>query len=264
MQGWIKLHRKIQEHWLYQEERQFSRYEAWIDLIMMANHKQTTVLLGNELVQAQRGQVITSEHKLMKKWKWGKSRLRAFLEMLQKEGMITKKSDRKKTVITICNYNIYHDNEFETEPHADHGQTISGLKSDTIKNVKNVKNNKYSPKQVYDETSPYYQLATFFLEQIRNNNPEHKTPNLQKWSDEIRKMVEIDKRTIEQVKYLMQWVQQDDFEMINVLSPTKLRKRFDQLVIKVKKEKGQLTPKKQVKTDLEEHYRILQEQGVMD
>ena len=36
----------------------------------------------------------------------------------------------------------------------------------------------------------------------------------------------------------MQWVQQDEFEMVNVLSPSKLRKRFDQLVLKVKQEKN--------------------------
>lgn len=140
MQGFIKLHRKIQDHWLYQEERKFSRYEAWLDLIMMANHKQTKVLLGNELVQAQRGQVITSESKLMKKWKWGKSRLRTFLEILENDGMITKKSDRKKTIINIENYCIYHDKEQENEPQADHRQTDNKPQSDTIKNVKNDKN----------------------------------------------------------------------------------------------------------------------------
>lgn len=138
--GFIKLHRKIQDHWIYQEERQFSRYEAWIDLLMMANHKQTKVLLGNELVQVQRGQVITSEAKLMKKWNWGKSRLRTFLEILENENMITKKSDRKKTTITIENYSIYHDKEVETEPQSDYEQTANRPSSDTIKNVKNVNN----------------------------------------------------------------------------------------------------------------------------
>lgn len=92
-------------------------------------------------------------------------------------------------------------------------------------------------KQVYDDTSAYYQLAVYFFERIKENNPEHKEPNYQAWSDDIRKMIEIDKRTEEQVRYLMKWVQQDDFEKVNVLSPSKLRKRFDQLVMKVKNQK---------------------------
>ena len=49
-------------------------------------------------------------------------------------------------------------------------------------------------------------------------------------------MLELDNRTEEQIRYLMNWVQKDSFEMTNVLSPSKLRKRFDQLVMKVKQE----------------------------
>jgi len=51
MRGWIKLHRKIQEHWLYQEKRKFSRFEAWIDLLMMMNHEDSKVILGNEIIE---------------------------------------------------------------------------------------------------------------------------------------------------------------------------------------------------------------------
>jgi hypothetical protein len=36
--GWICLHRQIQDHWLW-EDRPFSRGQAWIDLLMLANHE---------------------------------------------------------------------------------------------------------------------------------------------------------------------------------------------------------------------------------
>lgn len=93
-------------------------------------------------------------------------------------------------------------------------------------------------KQVYETDSIHFQLSNHFFQLIKTNNPDHKQPNLQKWSDEIRKMIEIDKRTPEQIKYLMTWVQNNEFEMANVLSPAKLRKRFDDLVMKCKREKG--------------------------
>lgn len=70
MIGWIKLHRKIQDHWIYQEKRKFSRYEAWLDLLMLANHKDNKVLLGNELLLVEKGSFITSELKLMERWSW--------------------------------------------------------------------------------------------------------------------------------------------------------------------------------------------------
>src|SRR5690606_37679066 len=112
-QGFVKLYRQIQDHWIYQEKRKFSKFEAWVDMLMMASHKDTKFVLGNELIEIKKGQFVTSELKLMDRWNWGKSKLRSFLEMLEKDGMITKKSDRKKTTITICNYGVYHD--YETE-----------------------------------------------------------------------------------------------------------------------------------------------------
>jgi DNA replication protein DnaD len=159
MQGWIKLHRKIQEHWIYQEDRKFSRYEAWLDLIMLANHKRTTVVLGNELVETQPGQVITSEAKLMKRWDWGKNRLRAFLGLLEADGMIIKKTDRKKTILTICNYRVYHETEEENGPRVDRRRTSSGPQTDTIKNVKNEKKNK---KEVVEAPSLYQDFRNCF------------------------------------------------------------------------------------------------------
>ncbi|WP_263560002.1 DnaD domain protein [Paenibacillus polymyxa] len=142
MDGWIKLHRKIQDHWIYQEKRKFSRYEAWLDMLMMANHKSNKFLHGNELVVVEKGQFITSEIKLMERWDWGKNKLRLYLDLLEKDGMIIKKSDRKRTTITLCNYGVYHDSETESGPRADHGRTDNGLITDTNKNEKNVKNEK--------------------------------------------------------------------------------------------------------------------------
>jgi len=244
-QGWVKLHRKIQDHWIYKEKRVFSKYEAWIDLLFMANHKNNKALIDGELINVEKGQFITSVRKLCDKWSWSNTKVNNFLKMLEKDGMITKKSDTKKTVITLVNYTFYHESDNEKTSQKHHESDTEASQKHTNKNVKNVKNDKknnkrYSRKRVYDETSNYYQLAIFFYKQIQQNNPNHKKPNFQTWSDDIRKMIELDKRTEEQVRYLMKWVQQDDFEMTNVLSPAKMRKRFDQLAMKVKRESKQV------------------------
>ena len=243
-QGFIQLHRKIQDHWLYQEKRTFSKFEAWVDMLMLANHKDNKFVLGNELVEVKRGQFITSIRKLEDRWNWSNTKIINFLKLLESDEMIVFKSDTKKTVITIDKYDFYHDNgNGKTSPKHHESDTNASRKhtNNNDNNVNNVK--KYSRKQVYDESSNYYQLAIFFYQQIKKNNPNHKEPNFQTWSDDIRKMIELDERTDEQVKYLMQWVQEDDFEMANVLSPSKLRKRFDQLVIKVKQTKKKQKPK---------------------
>lgn len=158
-----------------------------------------------------------------------------YLNNLEKWEMLNIKKTNKYSVVSIVKWVDYQ----ETEQQVNNNRTTDEQQLYTNKNVKNVKNEnkKNSHKQVYDETSLYYQLANFFYGQILNNNPDYKKPNFQTWSDDIRKMMEIDKRTEEQVRYLMKWVQQNDFEMANVLSPSKLRTRYDQLVLKVKSEK---------------------------
>ena len=64
MIGWIKLHRSIHNHWIYKEKRKFSKFEAWIDLLLLVNHKDNTFLLGNELTRCKRGMYITSIREL--------------------------------------------------------------------------------------------------------------------------------------------------------------------------------------------------------
>lgn len=248
-QGWIKLHRKIKGHWLYTEKRKFSKYEAWLDLLMMANHRETKVVIGNEVITLQKGQFITSELKLMEAWGWGKSKTRNFLKLLEEDGMIKRVADRKKTTITICNYNAYHETETESRLQTDHKQTMNGLSPDTDKNVKNdknIKNNNIRHKyEICD-----MRLAELLFEKIRENNPGHKKPNLEKWANDIRLMRERDERTEEQIEYLINWTQQHAFWHTNILSPGKLRKQFDKLVLQVKQEnKSNVTPITKAKKD---------------
>lgn len=158
-QGWVKLHRKIQDHWLYQEERQFSRYEAWLDLIMMANHKDNKTLIDGSLKTVKKGQLITSIRKLCDKWNWSNTKVKNFLNLLQDDEMIDVKSDTKKTVITIVNYTTYHniDNEKTTqERHESDTEATQKHTNKNVKNDKNVKNNNYTAKikdllQVYSK-----------------------------------------------------------------------------------------------------------------
>ena len=50
-------------------------------------------------------------------------------------------------------------------------------------------------------------------------------------------MRRIDKRTEEQIRYLIEWCQQDSFWQGNILSTKKLREKFDTLVAQVKRAK---------------------------
>lgn len=105
-EGWIALHRKLQDNKLWNCEP-FSRGQAWIDLLLMANHEEKSFLLGNQSMTIGRGQRFYSVEKLSKRWKWSEKKVRNFLTLLENEQMIIKKGQTKGTLVTIVNYDFY-------------------------------------------------------------------------------------------------------------------------------------------------------------
>jgi hypothetical protein len=138
--GWIALHRSIQNHFLW-DDKPFSKGQAFIDMLLLSNHKDNKFLFGNSFIEVKRGSFITSELKLMERWGWSKSKVRAFLNVLEKDSMIVKKSDRKKTTITIVNYSVYQDLQTTEKPIKNHRKTTKEPLKDTNNNDKTMINN---------------------------------------------------------------------------------------------------------------------------
>lgn len=57
-------------------------------------------------------------------------------------------------------------------------------------------------------------------------------PESTAWLDPLRLLIDRDGRAVEEVAAVIDWCQTDDFERRNVLSPSKLRKRFTELLLK--------------------------------
>lgn len=119
--GWISVHRKITENWIW-EEKPFSKGQAWIDLLLMVNHQDNKTLMDGKLVVVKAGFRITSLRKLSERWGWSTWKVKNFLELLQSDEMITYKTNTKKTVINIVNYSSYQSDE-KRKPNTDQTQT---------------------------------------------------------------------------------------------------------------------------------------------
>ena len=102
--GYIKVYRDIREHWIWENSDYF---KAWIDLIMMAQHEDRELLFNNEILKIPKGSFVTSVRRLADRWSWDKDRVLKFLRKLQASGMIDRKADRHKTVITLIKYGFY-------------------------------------------------------------------------------------------------------------------------------------------------------------
>lgn len=152
--GWVSIHRKILDNWIWEEDT-FSRGQAWIDLILLANHEEKKVMFDGNLIVVEKGSRITSLRKLSERWKWSTTKTKKFLDVLQSDGMITYKSDSKKTTYTICNYNTYQNEylekrntEITQEEHRDNTE-ITQKKTNNNENNDNNENNENNAAGVF-------------------------------------------------------------------------------------------------------------------
>ena len=128
--GFIALYRDVLDHWLW-DDKPFSRGQAWIDLLLTVNHTDKKIMFNGELTTIKRGQTITSIRQLCDRWGWSNNKVTRFLKMLESEQMLTRKSDSKKTAITIDNYSFWQDQENEKRQQSDtkafqkHNRSIS-------------------------------------------------------------------------------------------------------------------------------------------
>jgi uncharacterized protein YdaU (DUF1376 family) len=76
--------------------------------------------------------------------------------------------------------------------------------------------------------------AEYFHASILKVQPDYKKPNLEKWADTVRLMREQDSRTLSDICAVWAFARKDTFWQANILSPTKLREKFDQLKAKMR------------------------------
>jgi hypothetical protein len=115
MSGWIKLHRSIKDHWLYTEDRVFSKFEAWNDILLSVNFSDAKQVIKGKIYNIKRGESTMSLDTWAKRWNWDKSKVRRFLTLLQSDGMIVLVSDNITTHLTVCNYGSYQDERNASE-----------------------------------------------------------------------------------------------------------------------------------------------------
>ena len=113
--GWIRLYRKLQECWVWEDKEPFDKRSAWIDLLLTANHADAKLLFNGELITVQRGQILTSVRKLSAKWKWSVNKVYRFLKLLESDKMLQKESNKDRTLLTIVNYSVYQGGEYTNE-----------------------------------------------------------------------------------------------------------------------------------------------------
>ena len=76
--GYIKIWRKIKSHEYWKEPRTFSKFEAWMDLVMTAAGLDYNLYYRGQLIKLKRGQLVIAERIFAKRWGWSRERYRRF------------------------------------------------------------------------------------------------------------------------------------------------------------------------------------------
>lgn len=141
MEGWIKIHRQIQKHWVWSNAEYF---KAWIAIIMFVNHEPKKVLIHGELFECDRGQSLMSLQNWVKIFgkNWTIQKVRTFFTLLENDAMICTKGMRKTTCLTVCNYDSYQDLQQTNNKQTTDKQQANNKQITTNKNDKNYKNEK--------------------------------------------------------------------------------------------------------------------------
>jgi len=94
-------------------------------------------------------------------------------------------------------------------------------------------------KEIRDKNPDYVEMVDLLISRIEENDPKYffgknKEAKRNNWYDPIRLLVEKDGRTLKEIRDVINWCQSNDFWKTNILSTSKLRDKFGDLVIKAK------------------------------
>ena len=124
--GYIKLWRKTMETDFWTERREFSKFEAWIDMLMDANFQEREVVIGFESFKVKRGECLKSYEGWAKRWNWSRTKAYRYVTLLVRLRRVSvMKVTTKATHLSICNYSKYQDVRNASETQAERKRNAS-------------------------------------------------------------------------------------------------------------------------------------------
>lgn len=136
--GWISLHRQVQKHWIWKDP---CKFQWWIDILLTVNNTDCRVNIGFEVISCKRGQSLMSIQSWALRWGVSKDTARNFLNLLEKDHMITRVTLMKTTLLTVCKYDDY-----QQGLHVKKRMTSGSPSDDTTQTIMSNNDNKINTK----------------------------------------------------------------------------------------------------------------------
>ena len=174
IEGWIKINRKIYEHWIWKDA---NKLKWWIDMLLIVNYKDNIINIGNELFECKRGQSIMSLQQWATRWNVDKNKVRNFFILLEKDGIILHENLSKTTRITICKYETYQEVENAIKTQSKRKANAIKTQTDPIKESKERKEGKESKESIQIKNK-YGEFENVFLTDLEHQKAQEKYKEL--------------------------------------------------------------------------------------
>jgi len=178
-QGWISLHRKIQDSIIYSDSQ---AVHLFIHLLLKANHTDKDFLFNGALTSVKRGQVLTGRKALSVETGINESKIQRLLKTFETCNMIEQQTNNKNRLISIVNYHLYQSSEHQTNIK----RTTDEQQMNTNNNVNNVNNDNKGNKSTKADPIPYSKIAQLYNE-VCTNLP--KVLNPEKLNDKRKRAI---------------------------------------------------------------------------
>jgi hypothetical protein len=109
--GFIILHRKLLSSAIFENPNDL---KVWLWCLLRANHSNASIFFGSEEIGIKRGQFIFGRFTASQELKMNPSTVYKILKKLEKAGMILIKSNNKKSLLSVINYEVYQSNNRRT------------------------------------------------------------------------------------------------------------------------------------------------------
>ena len=137
LHGWIMLHRKMLDNWVAQEPELLA---MWVRLLLDANHTDTKRMFNGCHIEIKRGQLIFGLNAFSIKSGISEAKVRRYISLLEKDGMISRLKTNKYSVISIVNFDSYQCDNRQTTGESQANDIQSSGKQQHRNNDNNVNN----------------------------------------------------------------------------------------------------------------------------
>lgn len=219
-------------------------WRLWSWCLMRANYKPRAISVqtgkGSTIVKLMQGEFIFGRDSAAASLKERPSTIWDRMKKLEAMGMITINSNRQYSIISICNWEVYQHDEQRSQLPSDYRPTGNQQPSDKDKKDKKDKNEKKKDSPKPSPGQDAVAVAEFIAGSILDRDPKFsrlingkRAHTVHVWAGDIEKINRIDKREWSEIWRVTRWCREDPFWSSNILSGSKLREKFSDLILKV-------------------------------